>query len=345
MGIIVLGIAILPKLAVGGLELLGAEAPGPIQEKLTPRIAQTAKALWGIYALITAAEAGALMLLGVGPLEAVDHAFTTMATGGFSTRDASIASFGSPAVEMVVAFFMLSAGVSFALHFQLLRGRPMKMFRDSEFRFYIGVTFAAIAVIAIDLLIQGHHEDVLSSLRYGVFQAISIVTTTGFATADYDLWPHFSKALLFLLMFVGGCSGSTGGSVKVVRIMIVAKKLAIDLKRLVQPYAVLPVRVGKRAIPEEVVTSVTTFFILFLACFGLGGLLLSSMGIDMISAFSASAACLGNIGPGFGAVGPTANYAALPAAAKLVLLVLMLVGRLELYTMLVLVYIWRGIRR
>jgi trk system potassium uptake protein TrkH len=345
MGIIVLGIAILPKLAVGGMDLLGAEAPGPIKEKLTPRIAQTAKALWIIYALFTALEAGALFALGVDPLEAVNHAFTTMATGGFSTRDASIASFGNPAVELVVVLFMIVAGVSFALHFQLLRGRPLRMFRDSEFRFYIGVLAIATCAIAADLLIRGEQNGTLSSLRLAIFQATSIVTTTGFATADYDLWPNFSKALLFMLMFVGGCSGSTGGSVKVVRIMIVAKKLATDLKQLVQPHAVFPLRVGKRAIPDGVVSSVTTFFILFLACFGLGGLLLALTGVDMVTAFSASAASLGNIGPGFGDVGPAQNYAAMPAPAKLILLVMMIVGRLELYTMLVLIYLWRGLRR
>lgn len=345
MGIIVLGIAILPKLAVGGMELLGAEAPGPIQEKLTPRIAQTAKALWGIYALFTALEAGVLMALGVRPLEAVNHAFATMATGGFSTRDASIASFNSPAIEMVVALFMIVAGANFALHFQLLRGKASHLLKDREFRLYIGILGAVTVFIAADLMVQGHQSNVFTSLRMALFQSSSMMTTTGFATADFDLWPNFSKALLFLLMFVGGCSGSTGGSVKVVRIMIVAKKLATDLKRLVQPYAVLPVRVGKRAIPEEIVASVTTFFILFLVCFAGGGLLLGLMNLDLVSAFSASAACLGNIGPGFADVGPAQNYAALPALAKLVLLVLMLVGRLELYTMLVLIYLWRGLQR
>jgi trk system potassium uptake protein TrkH len=344
MGIIVLGIAILPKLAVGGMELLGAEAPGPIQEKLTPRIAQTAKALWGIYALFTALEAGWLMALGVGPLEAVNHAFATMATGGFSTRNASIGGFGSPAVELVVTLFMVVAGANFALHFQMLRGRPRRIFKDPEFRFYIGMLTGATLFIAADLLFRGDHGGILHSLRLAVFQSTSILTTTGFATADFDLWPNFSKALLFLLMFVGGCAGSTGGSVKVARIMIVAKKLATDLKRLVQPHAVLPVRVGNRAIPEEVVTSVTTFFILFLTTFAAGGLLLGLMGLDPVSAFSASAASLGNIGPGFGAVGPVQNYAALPAAAKLVLLIMMIIGRLELYTMLVLIFLWRRLK-
>jgi len=341
MGIIVLGIAILPKLQVGGMELLGAEAPGPIKEKLTPRIAQTAKALWGIYALFTLLEVAALMALGMRPLEAVNQAFATMATGGFSTRNASIAGFESAAIEMVVVLFMMVAGANFALHFQMLRGKPGRLLRDSEFRFYVGVLGGASVAIALDLLLQGHHESVLQALRYGVFQATSIVTTTGFATADFDAWPNFSKALLLLLMFVGGCAGSTGGSVKVSRIMIVTKKLISDLKRLVQPHAVLPVRIGARAIPDEIVTSVTTFFLLFLACFAAGGLVLAMMGLDMVTAFSASAASLGNVGPGFAVVGPTQTYAPLPAPAKLVLVALMLVGRLELYTMLVLLFLWR----
>jgi trk system potassium uptake protein TrkH len=345
MGIIVLGIAILPKLQVGGMELLGAEAPGPIKEKLTPRIAQTAKALWGIYALFTALETAALIALGLTPLEAVNQAFATMATGGFSTRNASIAGFGSAAVEMVVVLFMMIAGANFALHFQMLRGRPGRLFRDAEFRFYVGVLGGATVALALDLLLRGHQEGVLQALRYGVFQATAIVTTTGFATADFDAWPDFSRVLLLLLMFVGGCAGSTGGSVKVSRIMIVAKKLISDLKRLVQPHAVLPVRVGKRAIPEEIVTSVTTFFLLFLTSFAAGGLLLSLMGLDMVTAFSASAASLGNIGPGFALVGPTQTYAPLPAPAKLLLVALMLVGRLELYTMLVLVFLWRRFKK
>jgi trk system potassium uptake protein TrkH len=345
MGIIVLGIAILPKLQVGGMELLGAEAPGPITEKLTPRIAQTAKALWGIYALFTALETGALIALGLSPLEAVNQACATMATGGFSTRNASIAGFDSAAVEMVVVLFMMVAGANFALHFQMLRGRPGRLFRDSEFRFYVGVLGGATAAVALDLLLQGHQDNVLEALRYGVFQVTAIVTTTGFATADFDAWPNFSKVLLLLLMFVGGCAGSTGGSVKVSRIMIVAKKLISDLQRLVQPHAVLPVRIGRRAIPEEIVTSVTTFFLLFLTSFACGGLLLAMMGLDMVTAFSASAASLGNIGPGFAQVGPTQTYAPLPVPAKLLLVVLMLVGRLELYTMLVLVFLWRRFKK
>jgi trk system potassium uptake protein TrkH len=340
MGIIVLGIAILPKLEIGGMELLGAEAPGPMQEKLTPRIAQTAKYLWGIYALLTAAEVGALVLLGVDPLESVNHAFATMATGGFSTRNASIAAFGSPAIEMVVTLFMILAGANFALHFQWLRGKPGRLFADSEFRFYIAVLGGTTLLLAIDLVLR-HGNGVLDALRLGVFQSATIITTTGFATDNFDVWPAFSRALLFLVMFVGGCAGSTGGSVKVARIMIVAKKLVVDLRRMLQPHAVLPVRIGPRAIPEDVVASVTTFFILFLTLFAAGGLLLALMGLDVVSAFTASAACLGNIGPGLGLVGPTQTYAPLPDLAKLVLFVLMIVGRLELYTVLVLIVMWR----
>jgi len=340
MGIIVLGIAILPKLAVGGMELLGAEAPGPMQEKLTPRIAETAKLLWGIYALITGAEVGALVLLGMEPLEAVNHAFTTMATGGFSTRNASVAAFGSPAIELVVTLFMFLAGANFALHYYWLRGQPGRLFADREFRFYAGLLGAATLLLTLDLLLQ-RHAGVLDAVRLSAFQSTTMMTTTGFATADFDAWPPFSRVLLFLLMFVGGCAGSTGGSVKVVRIMIVAKKLAVDLKRMLQPHAVLPVRIGALAVPEEVVASVTTFFILFLALFAGGGLLLGLMGLDPLSAFSASAACLGNIGPGFGQVGPTHTFAPLPDAAKLLLAGLMIVGRLELYTVLVLVFLWR----
>ncbi len=339
MGIIVLGIAVLPKLAIGGMELLGAEAPGPIQEKLTPRLAQTAKALWGIYALFTASEAAILMMLGLGPLDAVAHSFATMATGGFSTRKAGIAAYGNPAVEMTVVFFMLLAGASFALHFQWIRGRPQALLRDPEFRLYTGILAVGTLLITTDLLWRGMSYGVGSALRVGVFQVTSIVTTTGFATADFDAWPYFSRALLFVMMFIGGCAGSTGGSVKVVRILIVFKKIAVDLRSMVRPHAMLPLRVGARTVPEGVVSSVTTFFLLFLVLFAIGGLLLTLFGLDALSAFSASAACLGNIGPGFGSVGPTMNYASLPGAAKPLLAFLMIVGRLELYTILVLLFL------
>jgi len=338
MGIIVLGIAILPRLAVGGMQLLGAEAPGPTTEKLTPRIAQTAKALWGIYVLLTAVEAFALFALGMSPLEAANHALTTMATGGFSTSSGSVGAY-STAIQLVITLFMVLAGINFALHFQALRGKPLVAARDPEFRFYIWILTGATLLLTLDLVRAG--RGLGTALRLAVFQSTSIVTTTGFATDDFDLWPSFSRALLFTLMFIGGCAGSTGGSVKVVRVLIVGKKVLKDLKQMVQPRAVLPVRVGSRAIPDEVVGSVMTFVILFLIIYAAGGLLLGYMGLDLVTAFSASAACLGNIGPGFGLVGPTQTFTFMPWAAKLLLVGLMLVGRLELYTVLVIVFLSR----
>nr|NIM02347.1 TrkH family potassium uptake protein [Acidobacteriota bacterium]NIM61863.1 TrkH family potassium uptake protein [Acidobacteriota bacterium]NIO60820.1 TrkH family potassium uptake protein [Acidobacteriota bacterium]NIQ31895.1 TrkH family potassium uptake protein [Acidobacteriota bacterium]NIQ87272.1 TrkH family potassium uptake protein [Acidobacteriota bacterium] len=312
--------------------------PGPTTEKLTPRIAQTAKALWVIYAGFTLAEALILIALGVGVFDAVCHAMTTMSTGGFSTFNDSIAGFDSVAIEMVIAVFILIGGASFALHFQWTRGRPGPLFRDSEFRLYTSLLSIAFVLMVADLMLN-RNEGVVEAVRYGVFQVATIMTGTGYATADFDAWPHFSRALLFLLMFIGGCAGSTTGSIKVARWMIVLRKMVADLKRILRPHAVIPVRLGERAVPDSVVTSVTTFLILFLSLFAAGGLVLSVMGHDMITAFAASAACLGNVGPGFGMVGPAQNYAFFEPQAKVVLMSLMIIGRLELYTILVILFV------
>ncbi len=341
MGIIVLGIAILPKLAVGGMELLGAEAPGPIQEKLTPRIAQTAKALWGIYVLITFVEFLALMAVGMGWFDAVNHALATMSTGGFSTLDASVGGFGVPAIEWVITIFMAIAAANFALHFHLLRGHIGPFLRDREFRFYAGNLLLVSLVVSGVLWGQGLAQGPLEALRLGSFQAVSMATGTGFGTTDFDRWPEFTRALLFMMMFIGGCAGSTGGSIKVIRIVIVFKTLVSHLKRFVRPRAVLPVRLGTRAIPEDIVSAVVIFVLLYLVTFAVGGLAITAFGIDLVSAFSASAACLGNVGPGFGLVGAAQTYAPLPAAVKLILATLMIVGRLELFTAMVLVFLRR----
>lgn len=341
MGIIVLAIAILPKLAIGGMELLGAEAPGPIQEKLTPRIAQTAKMLWGIYVLLTSVEVLILLALGLTPIDAVAHAFASMATGGFSTKNASVAGFESGAVEWVITLFMVLAGANFSLHYHWIRGRFANILGDAEFRLYLRAIGFVSLVVLVNLL-WARTAGFFDAIRLSLFQTVSIVTTTGFATTDYDNWPHLSRTVLWMAMFVGGCAGSTGGSVKVVRLIIVVKKIIVDLKQTIQPHAVLPVRLGKKAIPPDVVSSVTSFFVLFVLLFAIGGVALTAMGVGPETAFSASAACLGNIGPGFDQVGPSMNYAALPALGKLVLVFLMLVGRLELYTMLVIVFLRGG---
>ena len=341
MGIIVLGIAILPKLAVGGMELLAAEAPGPIQEKLTPRIAQTAKALWGIYVLLTAVEVALLLLLGMGPFDAVAHAFATMATGGFSTRNASISAFESPAIEWTVTLFMVLAGASFAMHYQWLRGRFRVAAKDPELRLYLALVVVASGLVFANLMFSGVTTSMFEGARLAAFQVVTILTTTGFATADFDSWPDVSKMILFLLMFAGGCAGSTGGSVKIVRLLIIFRKIGVDLKRVLQPRAVLPVRLAGRGVPDEVVSSVTTFFVLFLLLFVFGGMVLTALGLDPMTSFSASAACLGNVGPGFAGVGPSMNYAELPALAKGLLAFLMIVGRLELYTVMVIFFFRR----
>jgi trk system potassium uptake protein TrkH len=235
---------------------------------------------------------------------------------------------------------MFLAGANFALHFQWIRGRVGVALKDPEFRTYCGILLGGTFFIVVNLLLHKAYG-LVDAIRLAAFQVVSVVTTTGYATADYDIWPHFSKALLFVAMFVGGCAGSTGGSVKVVRILIVLRKIAVDLRRMVRPHAVLPLHVGTRTIPDNVVSAVTTFFVLFLLLFAIGGLGLTMMGMDPESSFSASAACLGNIGPGFGSVGPVMNYAHLAAPAKLLLAALMIVGRLELYTVLVLIFLRR----
>ena len=333
MGMIVLGIAVLPRLAIGGMELLAAEAPGPTTEKLTPRIAQTAKALWVIYAGLTLIEGVTLWLLGMSPFDAANHAFTTMSTGGFSTRNAGIAAFESPTIEVVINLFMVLAGINFALHFKLLRGRFRRVFTDAELLFFLSVLSIATLLVTTDLVRSG--RDLLEALRLGAFQVVAICTGTGYATAAFDGWPRASVLILFFLMFVGGCAGSTSGSIKVVRILIALKKLVVDVRRVVQPHAILPVRVGPRAIPEDIVVSVTTFIGLFLTIFVFGALILAFTGLDLESALSVSVAALGNVGPALGDYGPMESYAPLHPVGKLTMVAMMIVGRLELYTVLV----------
>jgi trk system potassium uptake protein TrkH len=233
---------------------------------------------------------------------------------------------------------MILAGASFAVHYQWLRGKLSVLKRDSELHLYLGILAVGTIIVLLDLTLGEATASAFQALRLAAFQVVTIVTTTGFATADFDGWPQLSRVVLFVLMFTGGCAGSTGGSVKIVRLLIVFKKIAVDLKRMLQPHAVLPVRLGARGVPDDVVSSVTTFFVLFLMLFVVGGISLTVLGIDPVTAFSASAACLGNIGPGFGEVGPTMTYAGLPAAAQVLLAVLMIVGRLELYTVMVIFF-------
>lgn len=341
MGIVVLAIAILPKLAVGGMELLSAELPGPAQEKLTPRITQTAKLLWGIYVLLTASETAVLTLLGMAPFDALAHSFTTLATGGFSTRNASLGAY-SPSIQWVVTVFMILGATNFALHYQVLKGKPGQLFRDTEFRAYVGILVVAALLVALNLLSFGSTNDFPEAIRLAAFQVTSIMTCTGYASADFDTWPGFSRTLLFALMFVGGCAGSTTGSIKVMRIVLAVKVQIRALKKLLSPNAILPITLGKRAVSDPIAAAVVTFIAVYVITFAAGGLSLMFLGVDAESAFTASATCLGTIGPGLGEVGPARTFLPLPDAAKLVLSLEMILGRLELYTVLIVpVLLWR----
>jgi trk/ktr system potassium uptake protein len=335
MGIILLGIAILPLLGVGGMQLYRAEVPGPTKDRLTPRIAETAKLLWAVYVLITAAETLLLKLGGMSLFDAVCHAFATMATGGFSTRNASIASYDSVYIDFVITFFMILAGVNFALHFAALRGRVTGYWKDAEFRYYIKGLVAFTAIVTVVLFFSKTYDGLFASFRYAVFQVPAIMTTTGFCTADFEMWPYFTQMLFLALMFVGGCAGSTGGSMKVMRIVLLAKSAYAELTRLVHPHAITTVKLGETVVSDQVQRSIWNFFFLFLSLFVFSSFIMAALGLDVLTAISSVAACIGNIGPGLGGVGPADNYAWIPSLGKWVLIFNMILGRLEVYTVFV----------
>ncbi|MCU0554687.1 MAG: TrkH family potassium uptake protein [Syntrophales bacterium] len=335
MGIIILSIAILPILGVGGMQLFKAEIPSPVKDKITPRITETAKNLWLVYVAITAVEIVLLWLGGMSVFDAVCHAFATMATGGFSTFDASVARFNSLYIEIVIIVFMFVAGMNFTLHYRLFKGDAKSFFRDPEFHFYGAIVLVATALITLDLRFH-YFSSLGESLRHAAFQVVSIITTTGFATYNFDQWPAPSKFILVLLMFIGGCAGSTGGAIKCLRFMVVIKQTFIELTRLIHPHAVISVKIAKVAVPPEIVSSIRSFFFLYIAIAMAAMLALTLLGVDMVTSISGVAATLGNVGPGLGLVNASSTYSELPQAAKWILSVCMLLGRLEIYTVLVL---------
>jgi trk system potassium uptake protein TrkH len=335
MGIIVLSLAVLPLLGVGGMQLFKAEVPGPTTDKLTPRITHTARILWLVYVGITFLEVILLMVGGMNLLDAFCHSFATMATGGFSTRNASIGAFNSAYFDYVITFFMFAAGVNFALHYKFISKKFNAHWKDYEFRTYLAILLAVTVIITVSNLLGGIYTNLFDSVRYGLFQGVSIGTTTGFGTANYETWTPVAQILLFMLMFIGGCAGSTGGAMKVVRIIIVVKYAYNSLKKLIHPQAVIPLRVGTRFIPKEVTHSVIGFFLLYVLLFVLVSIIMAFLGLDLLTAAGAAASCLGNIGPGLGKVGPTDNFAFIPVPGKWILAISMMVGRLEIYTVLV----------
>jgi len=336
MGIIVLAVAILPMLGIGGMQLYRAETPGPMKDnRLTPRITETAKALWYIYLGLTILCALAYWAAGMGGFDAVSHAFSTIAIGGFSTHDASIGYFNSRSVEIVAVIFMLLAGLNFSLHFVAWRSlSPKAYIRDPEAQTYLFVLGVLAFITTGYLYISDTYPSFLDALHHGIFQAVSIGTTSGFSTAEYHSWPGFLPVLLIFSSFIGGCAGSTGGGLKVIRFLLLFKQGVREITRLIHPNAQISVKIGKKALPERVINAVWGFFSLYVACFVLLMLTLMAMGMDQITAFSAVAACMNNLGPGLGDVG--VNYASISDQAKWVLGFAMLLGRLEIFTLLVL---------
>ena len=404
MGIIVLTIAVLPMLGVGGMQLFKAEVPGPSADKLTPRVTETAKRLWAIYVALTVVEV-LLLLPAMNLFEAVNHAMATLATGGFSTENGSVGQYDSAYVDWVITAFMVLAGVNFALHYQLLHRQVKGVWRNEELRAYLVILAGATLLLTLSLwqpaavwlpgevTLDGEvvaaqapapdapatpdgvvsdtetlesgdrvggedigggaeggetsggagevrrvvrYESFADALRYAAFQAAAIITTTGFGTADYEVWPPLAAGILFALFFVGGMAGSTGGGVKVVRVVLILKNAFRELRQLVHPQAILPIRLDHRVVPEGVMRAVLSFIVFYVGLIGLGTLIMAFLGLDILSAFSATFSCVGNVGPAFGAMGPTENYTHVPVVGKWVLTILMMAGRLEIFTVLLL---------
>jgi trk system potassium uptake protein TrkH len=342
MGIIVLSVAILPFLGVGGMQLYKAEVPTPVPDKLKPRIRDTSMILWKVYAGITAIEAVLLMIGGMDLYDALCHAFTTMPTGGFSTKNTSVAHYDSVYIDTVIVVFMVIAGINFSLHYQVLKGEPLAFWRDAECRFFLGALVLLTAVVSFDIF-DVTYQSIGESIRFAAFQIVSIITTTGYATADYEQWPAMSQIILLLCMFVGASAGSTGGGVKCLRVMLCFKYCYKELFSLIHPHAVTHIKIRGKTVPEDVMRSILGFLSLYIILYAFCSVLLAGMGVDFVTSFGAVAATIGNIGPGFGLVGPVENFAQIPDTGKWLLIWCMLLGRLEIYTVIILLVpeFWR----
>ena len=335
MGIIVFTIAILPLLGVGGVQLFKAEVPGPVADKIKPRVKETAKILWMVYVGFTVLQMVLLRLAGMPLFDAICHAFTTMPTGGFSTQNASIAAYNSPLIQYIVIFFMFVAGINFTLHFRTITGNFTALFKDYELKVYIVTIVFATFVIFLSLSASNSdwsHKSFMVSL----FQSIAIMTGTGYANADYEMWPYFCQLALFILMFFGAMGGSTSGGMKLTRIIVLIKYAATETRRMLHSRAIIPIRIGERSINDDIVRNTLGFFLIYLSIFVLTALVLTAFNLDLISAFGAAASAIGNVGPAFGEFGPTDNYALLNPIGKWMLSFCMLLGRLEIFTILVL---------
>ncbi len=333
MGIIVLFLAILPHFGFRSMTMFKAELPGPVAERVVPRVVETARRLWLLYVALTVAQVILLLACGISFFDALAHAFTTMPTGGFSTYNASIAAFNNPMAEIVIIFFMFFAGINFVLYYRLIR-RDFKVFKNPELRFFFFVIITAILFVTFNIYKQTN-SDFFLALRQSAFQVVSIITTTGYATTNFDAWPNFSRLILLLLMFIGACGGSTGGAIKQVRFMLMIKYSFRELYRIIHPSAISSVKLGDQIVNEELLRPIMSFGFLYFSLTCLATLALTFMGLDLETSFSAVAATFGNVGPGLAAVGPQHTYQIIPQAGKALLAIMMIVGRLEIYTVLV----------
>ncbi len=335
MGIIVLAVAILPMLGIGGMQLYRTETPGPVKDtKLTPRITETAKALWYLYMILTLVCAWAYWQAGMSVFDAISHSYTTIAIGGFSTYDASLGHFDSPLINSISTFFMLLAGINFALHFTAWRNRSLRhYFQDPEVKGYLGI-LGVVGLITVSCLYFTETYGLTDAINYGLFEVVSVATTTGYASTGFSAWPTFLPLLLFMLSFMGGCAGSTAGGMKVVRIVLIFKQGVRELRRLIHPNAIFTIKLGGQKVDNRIGEAVWGFFAAYLFLFAFMFLMLLATGLDITTAFSTVASCLNNLGPALGEA--AANYESLPDAAKWILCFAMLLGRLEIFTLLVL---------
>ncbi len=335
MGIVILSLAILPLLGVAGMQLYKAEAAGPTKDKLTPRITETARLLWSVYLLLTVTEIVLLLIGGMNLFDAVCHAFGTIATGGFSTKNASIAHYNSPYIEFIIGVFMFLSAVNFGLHYASLKGDPLNYFRNSEFKFFFTLIACSIIIVAGINFIYNPTYNLIDSIRFSFFNVISISSCTGFATADFAQWAPSAQLLLIILMFFGGCAGSTAGGIKNVRVFLLLRNTFAEVKRIIHPRAVVPIKFNNKLVDPEILSVIAAFFVLYITIFSASSLMLMITGVDLVSAISGVASCMGGVGPGLNTVGPMSNYSALPMLAKWILCGDMLLGRLELFTVMV----------
>lgn len=355
MGIIVLAIAILPLLGIGGMQLFAAEAPGPSGDKLHPRITDTAKRLWLIYVGYTAAETLLLKLAGMSFFDAINHSLATLSTGGFSTKNASLAYWNNePLIQYIVIFFMFLAGSNFVLSYFAFKGKIQRIIKDEEFKYYtvfiilFMIVTAAVVYFKANVPVSDFHPMVLgqgeSSFRHALFQVVSVITTTGFVTADFTAWTPFLTILFFGLFFLGGSAGSTAGGIKVMRHLLIIKNGLLEFKRTLHPNAIIPVRYNNKTVKEHIVYNIIAFFVLYMLLFIIGALVLGFIGLDFQSAIGGAASSLGNVGPALGSLNPISNYNDLPDIGKWWCGFLMLAGRLELFTVLILLtpYFWKS---